>query len=120
MTRNEMLNKLHIIPVSVRLTVLESESALECLYMTSKGTKEEWIGINEWPVSVIEDTNGINRFLIKIEGDTHSFDDYDSFADFFEEKWIGEVRSWEEYSDEALEEWIELIKECNGIPFLEL
>lgn len=121
MTREEMLTKLHTIPVTVRITALVSECALECQYMTSKGTKEEWIGINEWPVSVTEDTKGEKKYLLNIEGKKHIFDDYQSFSSFFEQNWIGEVaKFWEEYQDIELEEWLELIAECDGIPFSDI
>ena len=114
-----MLTNLHMIPVSVRITALVSEGALECLYMTSRGTKEEWIGVNEWPASVIEDTNGKKKYLLNIEDNTYSFDDYQSFSSFFEQNWIGEVtNSWDDYQDNELEEWIDLLAECKGIPFL--
>ena len=115
MNRAEMLNKLHTTPVSVRLTALDSEGSLECLYMTSKGTKEEWIGINDWPVSIIEHSAG-TTYVLTIKGKQYTFKDYQSFSDFFEQNWICEISPWEDYTDEALEEWLELISLCNGIP----
>lgn len=110
-----MLNKLHSIPVSVLLTALVSEESLECLYMTSKGTKEEWIGINDWPVSIVEHSAG-TTYVITIEGNQYTFKDYQSFSEFFELNWIREVSPWEDYNDETLEEWLNMISLCNGIP----
>jgi hypothetical protein len=49
MTREEMIEKLHQIGVGVELTTLTSEMVLECEYVTSKGYKYEWIGIDDWP-----------------------------------------------------------------------
>lgn len=114
-----MLNKLQKIPVSVRLTALVSEGALECLYMTSKGTKEEWIGINDWPASIQNDTQGSTTYILNLEGKTQSFTDYQSFADCFEKIWIGdELRPWEDCSDDELAEWLDLVAQSNGIPFI--
>ena len=45
MTREEMLKKLHSIKPGAELTALTSEGALECEYVTSKGTAYEWIGM---------------------------------------------------------------------------
>lgn len=119
MTREEMLDKLHNTQVAVHLTVLESESALECIYMTSKGTKEEWIGINEWPVSIKKESDETSTYILNLE-ERHAFKDYQSFASFFEKHWIGdEVKAWEEYNDNELEEWLDIIGECDGIPFID-
>ena len=49
MNRDEMLKKLHSVRISVALTALVSEDALECEYVTSEGTKYEWISLCDWP-----------------------------------------------------------------------
>lgn len=65
MNREEMLEKLHSIKPGVELTVLPSEGALECEYVTSKGTSYEWIGMYDWPVACL---CGItNTFLKNIQ-----------------------------------------------------
>lgn len=46
-----MLEKLHLIKPGAELTALTSEGALECEYVTSKGTAYEWIGMYDWPVA---------------------------------------------------------------------
>lgn len=51
MTREEMLKKLHSIKPGVELTALINEGALECEYVTGKGTAYEWIGMYDWPVA---------------------------------------------------------------------
>ena len=117
MTRDEMLNTLHSINVAVRLTALTSENALECLYMTSRGTKEEWIGLNEWPVSIKKESSP-NTYILELNGIRHEFSDYGSFISFFENEWIGDVTPWDQYNDEELSQWIELVSIYDGIPTL--
>lgn len=119
MNRTEKLNKLHNILVKVRMTVLPSEQALECLYMTSIGTKEEWIGLDEWP-AFISEVSAVPEYILVLEGERLVFEDYQSFETAFSQRWIGEVTPWEDYCDEALEEWIDLVDECDGIPLKEL
>ena len=49
MTRNEMLEKLHSIRPGVELTVLPTEEAIECEYVSNEGYGYKWIGMWEWP-----------------------------------------------------------------------
>ena len=90
MTREEMLEKLHSIKPGVELTALTSEGALECEYVTSKGTAYEWIGMYDWPVARLR---GVTNFLVKniqakLEKDALSLSDikdtvfYDLYASF--------------------------------------
>ncbi len=84
--------------------------------MTAKGTKEEWIGIDEWPVFLVKEKES-DKYILNINDEIYSFVDYQSFASFFEQQWIGkEITPWENYNDTELEEWCELIKVCDGIP----
>ena len=117
MNREEKLTKLHKITVKVRLTILESEGAIECQYLTSNGEKNEWIGIDEWPASKSE-KDGKTEYKLIIDEETLIFNDYKNFEECFSRKWIGEVTPWEEYSDDALDSWIELADNCDGIPFI--
>ncbi len=120
MTRQEILNKLHSIPIRVKITSLPSEGALECQYVTAKGSKEEWIGINDWPATLHKDSNGSITYILEIEGEKHYFEDYQSFADCFELNWIGEVKPWEDYDDEVLGEMLDWMEDFDdGIPFAE-
>ena len=117
MTRDEMLEKLHKIPVKVQLTMLPTEGALECLYMNSKGNRYEWIGINDWPASVIKENDSKKvKYTLEIDGKTYSFDDYQEFETFFSENWIREVEPWEDCTDEGLKNWLETVEDCEGIP----
>ena len=118
MDRVEKLNILHSIPVKVRITVLPSEGALECQYMTSNGEKNEWIGLDAWPATKFEESK-VSKYCLTIAGERHVFDDYQSFELCFIEKWIGEVTPWEDFSDDVLDEWIEMTNDCDGIPFKE-
>ena len=118
MDRKEKLEILHSIPVKVSITVLPSEYALECQYMTSRGEKYEWIGLDEWPATKFEES-GVTKYALTIEGERQVFDDYQSFELCFSQKWIGEVTPWENYNDDALDEWIDCANDCDGIPFIE-
>ena len=108
MTRKEMLNILHNIPVKAQITYLPSEGAIECLYVTSKGTKEEWIGIDEWPASICKKgpENPATYYLVLDDG-ARTFTDYQSFADCFEKEYLGKVTPWEDNDDDVLESWID-------------
>ena len=118
MNRQEMLNRLHSLPVRVKITYLPSEEALECQYVTSKGSKEEWIGLGDWPASLHKDSNGDTTYILRLNGEDHSFNNYQSFADFFEQNWIGKVHLWEDCDDDTLGEMLDWINEFDeGIPF---
>ena len=62
MTREEMLEKLRSIKPGAELTALTSEGALECEYVTNKGTSYEWIGMYDWPVARLR---GVTSALLK-------------------------------------------------------
>jgi hypothetical protein len=49
MNRNEMLAILQNLKLSVVLTGLTTEGALDCLYITSKGYFHEWRELYDWP-----------------------------------------------------------------------
>lgn len=119
MTRIVLLDKLHRIPVSVSLVVLPTENAYECQYITPKGTKNEWIGMEQWPAYVIEDSTipRKEKYVLELGDRSLAFNDYNSFEEAFVKEWIGEVTPWEDYGDEALEYWLEFVSECEaGIP----
>lgn len=66
MTREDMLNKLHNIEPAVKLTALTSEGALECEYITKKGTNYEWISMDSpWPAIKITDLDNDKLAIIK-------------------------------------------------------
>ena len=108
MTREELLHALHSIPVKTNVTELTCEGSIECLYATSKGTKEEWIGLDEWPALVYKNASHEPiTYHLKINGETRTFTDYQSFAESFEKDWIGDVTPWEDYDDNTLEAWLD-------------
>lgn len=53
MKRNEMLKVLNNLRTSAALTVLSSEMAIECTYVSSQGFKIEWIPIDQWPAGIV-------------------------------------------------------------------
>ena len=90
MTRDEMLEKLHSIKPGAELTALTSEGALECEYVTSKGTAYEWIGMYDWPVARLGGvTNSwLKNIQAKLTNNTLSLSDieetvfYDLYVSF--------------------------------------
>lgn len=90
MTREEMLEKLRSIKPGAELTALTSEGALECEYVTSKGTAYEWIGMYDWPVArLCGVTNSLLKSIqAKLVEDTLSISDieetgfYDLYVSF--------------------------------------
>lgn len=121
MTREEMLNRLHAIEVKVQLTALPSEGALECIYFTSKGYKEEWIGIDEWTVRQRIDSKGRLVYCVKIDEKRHEFRVYSNFVDFFITQWIGEVNPWDaEEDDDVLFDYLDWVEDLeDGIPIFD-
>jgi hypothetical protein len=61
MNRDEMLTILHNLKLGVELTALTSEGALECTYVTSKGTGYEWRALDDWPYYTVR-INDCNKF----------------------------------------------------------
>lgn len=57
MTREEIIQILHQANVAAELTVLPSEMALECTYITPKGYKYEWMALDHWPAYIISFCN---------------------------------------------------------------
>ena len=93
MTREEMLEKLHSIKPGVELTALTNEGALECEYVTSKGTAYEWIGMYDWPVARLRGVTSslLKNIQAKLIKDTLSLSDiketffYDLYVSFVPE-----------------------------------
>lgn len=119
MTREEMLNKLSKIPVSVKVTALIQEGALECVYATPRGATSEWIGMYDWPVSVRKNESGKLEYLLESDGKTIVYDDYGSFEEAFMEH-ISPLTPWEDCEDDELEEWLEFVEEYNDIALGEM
>lgn len=62
MKREEIIKKLHAIGCGVELTIMSSEGAIECSYITPKGYGYEWRSIDDWPLVRL---SRISRDLIK-------------------------------------------------------
>ena len=77
MERKDMLDELHRITLGVQLTVLPSEGALECEYVTKNGYTYEWIGIDDWPLYEIRDVSRerFNLIIKKISSGTLTYAD---------------------------------------------
>lgn len=84
MTREEMLEKLHSIKPGVELTALTNEGALECEYVTGKGTGYEWIGMYEWPVARLRGVTAslLGNIQAKLAKDALSICDIEGTAFF--------------------------------------
>lgn len=190
MNRAEMLAKLHSIKPGVELTVLQSEEALACEYVTQNGYLSEWIGLHDWPVVRLSSVNPVllevikekihggtltfqdidgtpihalldkflseysdedsknytddrvlNALLVSLKNVTISagdelyaifdsraalpsfkfFTDYETMAVYFCEDYKGTDSSWEEMSDDDLEQWLERLEEgYEGVPFYDI
>ena len=51
------LDKFKDVSLRVALTAMPEEEALECEYITPKGYRSEWIGLDEWPAYQLTNLN---------------------------------------------------------------
>lgn len=77
MTRDEMLEKLRNIKPGVELTVLPTEEAIECEYISDEGHGYEWIGMWDWPAYRLSlpSTETLELIINKITSKSLTLDD---------------------------------------------
>ena len=74
-----MLKKLHSIKPGVELTILPSEGALECEYVSKNGCTYEWIGMYDWPIARLSNIfpDYLEAIKKKLQAGTLTFGDID-------------------------------------------